>query len=69
MNTDAEVYERRLLGGGLGYTEERLRDTWGKGLRVHHLRRMNVQGASSELFGESFLWALLAQKHAAKPDP
>jgi SAM-dependent methyltransferase len=61
--SDAEVYERRSLGGGLGYTEERLREVWSKGLRIHRLRQMNARDASSELFGESFLWALLAQKH------
>ena len=60
--SDAEVYERRSLGGGLGYTEERQREIWSKGLRIHRLRQINAQDASSKLFGESFLWALCAQK-------
>jgi SAM-dependent methyltransferase len=59
---DAEVYERRSLGGGLGYTEERLREIWSRGLQIQGLRQMKAQAAKSELFGESFLWALLAQK-------
>lgn len=65
--SDADVYERRSLGGGLGYTERRLREIWSKGLRIHRLRQMNAQEASSELFGESFLWALCAQKDGAGP--
>jgi cyclopropane fatty-acyl-phospholipid synthase-like methyltransferase len=60
--TDAEVYERRSLGGGLGYTAERLREIWSGGLRVHVFRQMERPGAGSEFFGEPFLWALLAQK-------
>ncbi len=60
--TDAEVYERRSLGGGLGYTAERLREIWSAGLRVHAIRPMQQAGAGSGLFGEPFLWALLAQK-------
>jgi SAM-dependent methyltransferase len=63
--SDAEVYERRSLGGGLGYTEERLRQIWSKGLHIRHLRQMKPQEPSSELFGENFLWVLLARKPAA----
>lgn len=59
--SDAEVYERRSLGGGLGYTEERLRGIWSS-LRIRGLRSMKPQDPSSELFGQSFLWALRAQK-------
>jgi SAM-dependent methyltransferase len=60
--SDADVYERRSLGGGLGYTEERLREIWSGGLHIRCLRQMKAQAESSELFGESFLWALLAEK-------
>lgn len=63
--SDADVYERRSLGGGLGYTDERLREIWSE-LRIHCLRGMNAQDASSELFGESFLWTLCAQKYDAR---
>jgi len=60
--TDAEVYERGSLGGGLGYTEERLRTIWSTRLDVQILRQMNKPGADSGLFGEDFLWVLLARK-------
>ena len=60
--SDDEVYERRSLGGGLGYTEGRLRDIWSGRLQVRELRQMKKQAADSALFGETFLWVLLAQK-------
>jgi hypothetical protein len=60
--SDEEVYERGSMGGGLGYTEERLREIWSAGLEVRLVRQMNKPDAGSALFGESFLWALLAQK-------
>ncbi|MDD5335223.1 MAG: class I SAM-dependent methyltransferase [Rhodoferax sp.] len=59
---DQEVYERRSMGGGLGYAEERLREIWSSTFRVRVLRRMNKPSTESGLFGEPFLWALLAQK-------
>jgi SAM-dependent methyltransferase len=60
--SDQEVYERRSMGGGLGYSEERLREVWSAKLRVHVVRQMDKPSPGSGLFGESFLWALLAQK-------
>ena len=51
------------LGGGLGYSEERLRALWDKppfSLRV--LRQMNKTGGQGPSFGENFLWTLLATK-------
>ena len=60
--SDMEVYERRSLGGGLGYTEERLRAIWSNTLDVVVIRPMRRQLAGSGLFGEDFLWALLARK-------
>jgi SAM-dependent methyltransferase len=60
--SDQEVYERRSMGGGLGYTEERLREIWSNKLRVRIIRQMDKPGAQSGLFGERFLWVLLAQK-------
>ena len=50
------------MGGGLGYTEERLREIWSSGLRVRIIRQMVKPSAESGLFGETFFWALLAQK-------
>lgn len=60
--TDDEVYERESMGGGLGYTEERLREVWCRGLQVRVVRQMLKPSAESGLFGENFLWVLLAQK-------
>ena len=60
--TDSEVYERGFLGGGLGYTEQSLRAVWSSGLQVRVIRQMAETSPESGLFGESFLWALLAQK-------
>jgi SAM-dependent methyltransferase len=59
---DHEVYERRSLGGGLGYTEERLRAIWSHGLEVQDFRQMRKPDAESRLFGVDFLWAMLARK-------
>jgi len=60
--SDDEVYARRSLGGGLGYTEHQLRTIWSEGLQVRVLRQMEKPSAQSGLFGERFLWVLLAQK-------
>jgi SAM-dependent methyltransferase len=60
--SDQEVYERRSMGGGLGYTEQRLREIWSSKLRVRVVRQMDEPSTESELFGQPFLWALLAQK-------
>jgi SAM-dependent methyltransferase len=60
--TDDEVYARRSLGGGLGYTEDDLREIWGHRLSIRQLRQMKEQGDASGLFGKDFLWVLLAQK-------
>jgi hypothetical protein len=59
---DDEVYKRRSTGGGLGYTERRLTDIWSEHLQVRLIRRMHKPGVDSGLFGEDFLWVLLAQK-------
>ena len=60
--SDDEVYAHRSLGGGLGYSEDRLRDIWSQGLQVRVVRQMVQPDAGSGLFGVDFLWVLLAQK-------
>jgi SAM-dependent methyltransferase len=60
--SDEDVYLRRTLGGGLGYTEAQLREVWSNKLKVHAMRQMQKPSAESGQFGESFLWVLLAQK-------
>ena len=53
--SDEQVYERRTLGGGLGYSEERLREIWSGPLQVCTIRQMVKPSAESGLFGEPFL--------------
>lgn len=60
--TDEQVLAQHSLGGGLGYTEAQLRSHWGTALQVHTLRPMRPQPAGGALFGQPFLWALLARK-------
>ena len=61
--TDQQVYEQGSLGGGLGYTEDRLRALWNKApFSLHALRQMNKTDGHGPCFGEDFLWALLATK-------
>jgi SAM-dependent methyltransferase len=58
--TDLQVYQRASLGGGLGYSEDRLRGLWDRPpFSVHALRQMNK---TSEHYGQDFLWALLVTK-------
>jgi SAM-dependent methyltransferase len=62
--TDRQVYERRSLGGGLGYSEYRLRALWDEGpFSVRVLRQMTKTDGQGPCFGEDFLSALLATKH------
>lgn len=64
--TDQQVYEKASLGGGLGYSEDRLRAMWDKppfSLRV--LRQMKKTDGLGPCFGEDFLWAMLATKEDA----
>ncbi len=59
--TDQQVYERASLGGGLGYSEDRLRALWDTPpFRLRELRQMRK--ADGHSFGEDFLWVLLATK-------
>lgn len=60
--SDYEVYERRTLAGGLGYTEKSLREIWSRDMHIHALRQMNKPDACVRLFGADFLWVMLAQK-------
>jgi SAM-dependent methyltransferase len=63
--TDMQVYERAGLGGGLGYSEDRLRALWDTApFSVRVLRQMN-KADDGRHFGEDFLWVLLARKQDA----
>ena len=60
--SDEEVYERRTLGGGLGYTDAQLREFWSDRFEIHTLCQMQERPAGSGVFGRSFLWVMLARK-------
>ena len=61
--SDQQVYEKASLGGGLGYSEERLRALWDRPpFSVRVLRQMRKTSAAECRFGEEFLWVLLATK-------
>ena len=60
--SDDEVYERRTLAGGLGYTEAQLRELWSGPFEIVSLRQMHERPAGGDVFGKSFLWVLLARK-------
>ncbi len=60
--SDEEACAKGSLGGGLGYTEDRLRSIWGGRLRISTLRRMVHQDPPSDLFGVDFLWSMLAYR-------
>ena len=56
--TDIQVYERRTLGGGLGYSESALLAIFGSCFRIVEIRPMKEVPPSDELFGKDFLWAV-----------
>jgi len=57
--SDREVYEQRTLEGGLGYSEEQLRNIFSTSFGILELRRMEEKSEDDRLFGEDFLWAAL----------
>jgi cyclopropane fatty-acyl-phospholipid synthase-like methyltransferase len=64
--TDQQVYERASLGGGLGYSENRLRALWDRApFRLRELRQMRKTDGQEPCFGEDFLWVLLAEKEGS----
>ncbi len=65
--TDREVYQRASLGGGLGYSADRLCAWWDKPpFSVRILRPMNPASEPSPYFGEAFLQVLLATRQATR---
>jgi cyclopropane fatty-acyl-phospholipid synthase-like methyltransferase len=59
--SDFEVYEKRMLGGGLGYTEEQLRYIFSRSFNILECRKMKHYGDEDALFGQDFLWTLLME--------
>jgi SAM-dependent methyltransferase len=61
--SDRQVYERRSLGGGLGYSEDDLRALWSTApFAVQELRPMIKHDGAGPAFGEDFLSVLLVRK-------
>ena len=61
--TDLQVYLRASLGGGLGYSEDRMRALWDKPpFSLRELRQMHTGSGQEPYFGADFLWVLLAAK-------
>lgn len=60
--SDDEVYRRRSLGGGLGYSEAELRALWSPALRLESIEPMREMPAGADSFGRAFLWVCLARK-------
>lgn len=65
--SDEDVYTRRTLGGGLGYTEAQLRAIWGEAFEVLSLRPMQAHPQGAAVFGLPFLWVMLARKPVKGP--
>ncbi|WP_442600196.1 class I SAM-dependent methyltransferase [Neobacillus sp. D3-1R] len=58
---DWEVYKERSLKGGIGYTEERLKEIFEKEFTIKNFRRMKKIIQPDDIFGEDFLWACLME--------
>jgi hypothetical protein len=57
--TDWEIYRQGKLGGGISFTEERLRELFEPSFDILELRPMREMPTDSGLFGKDFLWAAL----------
>ncbi|MCB2313031.1 class I SAM-dependent methyltransferase [Clostridium tagluense] len=60
--SDWEVYRRKSLRGGIGYTEEKLRNLFSKNFEIVEFRRMIDIDKPDVAMGKSFLWAVLLKK-------
>jgi len=60
--SDAEVYEKRSLGGGLSFSEESLEKIFAERFHDLNIRRMKEFADDSGLFGKEFLWAVNMRK-------
>lgn len=56
---DWEVYRECSLKGGIGYTEERLKEIFEEDFIIKDFRRMKRIAQQDSLFGEDFLWVSL----------
>jgi SAM-dependent methyltransferase len=60
--TDLQVYERRTLGGGLGFSAQNISDIFGSGFDLIDLRTMRETSPGETLYGRAFLQSVLLQK-------
>jgi len=60
--SDWEVYRQRSMDGGLGYTEERLRNVLTPRFEIMDFRKMKNLAEHEPYFGRDFLWAALMRK-------
>lgn len=56
--TDLQVYQRRTLGGGLGFTEASLRQIFETCFDIVEFRRMHEMLPTDEKYGKDFLSAV-----------
>ncbi|WP_417897648.1 class I SAM-dependent methyltransferase [Bacillus haimaensis] len=54
---DWEVYAEKSMKGGIGYSEERLKEVFANDFQVIEFREMKKMDQESGRFGEDFLWA------------
>ncbi|MCP6429255.1 hypothetical protein NL523_28470, partial [Klebsiella pneumoniae] len=59
---DLEVYKMGSLKGGLAYSENQIRLLFEDQFEVVEFRPMQETNAEDNLFGKSFLWAVLCKK-------
>ncbi len=59
--SDWEVYRQRKLGGGLGYSEEKLRRIFEGTFEIIEFRRMREMDPGNGIFGKDFCWTVLMQ--------
>jgi SAM-dependent methyltransferase len=62
LNTsDLDVYTEGSMKGGIGYTEERLKEVFAKDFNFIEFKKMEKITQPNERFGEDFLWTSLMQ--------
>lgn len=59
--SDWEIYKEGSLKGGIGYTEERLKEVFMNDFNIINFREMKKITQPDKLFGEDFLWVSLMQ--------
>jgi cyclopropane fatty-acyl-phospholipid synthase-like methyltransferase len=59
--SDIEVYEKRRLGGGLGYTDQQLHYIFSRFFNILECRKMRQMTEKDAYFGRDFLWTMLMQ--------